>query len=120
MGEEGVVVVVVVVAGISKYASPPSMRDRRKNGQSVVRRVRDSRASAREISVLEDLRTTWATSERGRARLFAAEEGEGGRPEAEEEVREQEEEEEAVKSLVHARRREERGARGEGGEGGGG
>lgn len=65
-------------------------RERRKRGRRVVRKRKDGRAERRErgrnenepkeISTLEDLTTTLATSSRGMARRFAEEEelGEAG------------------------------------------
>jgi hypothetical protein len=78
-GLVGVLTALAALAGISRYVCAPIGMDLRKKGQSVVRRVSESRASAREMP-LADLRTTAATSSRGRARRLKEDEGEEGGP----------------------------------------
>jgi hypothetical protein len=56
------------VAGISSHSSPAITRERKKKGQRVVSKRKDSCASAVEIGTGEDLITAVSTSEEGNAR----------------------------------------------------
>ena|SRR5882762_10370593 len=64
--------VAVVGAGISTHSSPPMFISFRKNGQRLVRRLRDSWASADEIGTGEDFTIASTTSDVGRARRLRA------------------------------------------------
>lgn len=58
----------VVGAGISSHSSPAISKSLRKKGHKLVRRPRDSWASAEEMGTGEDFTTARATSDVGRAR----------------------------------------------------
>jgi hypothetical protein len=64
--------VVLVGAGISSHSSPAISISFRKKGQRLVRRLRDSWASADEIGTGEDFTTASATSDVGKARRLRA------------------------------------------------
>lgn len=66
------VVVAVVGAGISNHSTPAISMSLMKNGHRLVRRPRDSCASAEEIGTGEDLTIASATSNFGKARRFLA------------------------------------------------
>ena len=60
------------VAGISSQSSPPMSISFKKNGQRLVRRLRDSCASAEEIGTGDDFTIACTTSDVGRARRLRA------------------------------------------------
>ena len=62
----------VIGVGISNHSSPSIFISLRKNGHRLVRRPRDSCASANEIGTGDDLTTASATSDFGRVRRFLA------------------------------------------------
>lgn len=57
-------------AGISSHSSPAMSNGRTKKEQRVVRRSKESRASANEMGTGDDLTTAVATSAVGKARRF--------------------------------------------------